>query len=116
MVRPGLDVSLRQVAAMVVWGDELEGHVGVMNVCAVGIRDFVIQNLVFWDDALKFHSSECSLPGQDHLSFSTVFHGFNLGGVTIDIVHNHLVVIAATRLEREFTSLVGKSGRTWVVY
>ena len=49
MVLPGLDGSLRQVAAMVVWGDELEIHVSVTNFCAVGIRYFVIQNLVFWD-------------------------------------------------------------------
>ena len=62
-ILPGLDGSLRQVAAMVVWGDKLESHVSVTNFCAVGIRDFVIQNLVFWDDALKFHSSECSLTG-----------------------------------------------------
>ena len=55
MVLPGLDGSLRQVAAMVVWGDELESHVSVTNLCALGIRDFVIHNLVFWDDALKFH-------------------------------------------------------------
>ena len=96
MVLPGLDGSLRQVAAMVVWGDELENHVGVTNLCAVGIQDFVIQNLVFWDDALKFISSECSPTGQDNLSFSPIFHGFNPGGVTIDILHNHLVVIAAT--------------------
>ena len=96
MVLLGLDGSLRQVAAMVIWGDELESYVGVTNFCAVGIRDFFIQNLVFWDDALKFHSSKCSSLGQYHLSFSTVFHGFNPGGVTIDIVHNHLVVISAT--------------------
>ena len=50
-------------AAMVVWGNKLESHVGVTNFCAVGIRDFVIQNLVFWDDALKVHSSECSPAG-----------------------------------------------------
>ena len=100
MVLSGLDVSLRQVAAIVVWGDELEIHVGVTNFCAVGIRDSVIQNLAFWDDALKFHSSKCLPLGQDHLSFGPVFRGFNPGGVTIDIVHNHLVVIAATGSER----------------
>ena len=63
MVLPGLDGPLRQVAAMVVWGDELEGHVGVTNFCVVGIQDFVIQDLVFWDDALNFHLSECSPTG-----------------------------------------------------
>ena len=63
MVLPGLDGSFRQVSAMVVWGDKLESYVSVTNFCAVGILDFVIQNLVFWDDALKFHSSKCSPMG-----------------------------------------------------
>ena len=116
MVLPGLDGSLRQVAAMVVWGDELESHVGVTNFCSVGRRDFVIQNLVFWDDALKFHSGECPTTGQDHFSFSPVFHGFDPCGITIDVVNEHLVLIAATGAEREFTGLIGKHGLTWVVY
>ena len=63
MVLPGLDGSLRQVATMVVWGGELESHVGVTNFCALGIQDFVIQNLMFWYYALKFHLSECSPTG-----------------------------------------------------
>ena len=47
MVLPVLDGLFRQVAAMVVSGYELESHVGVTNFCAVGIRDFVIQNFMF---------------------------------------------------------------------
>ena len=45
MVLLGLDGSLRQVAAMVIWGDELESYVGVTNFCAVGIRDFFYPEL-----------------------------------------------------------------------
>ena len=57
---------------MVVWGDELESHVGVTNLCAVGIQDFFIHNLVFWDDSLKFHLSEPSKPGRTILLVSSV--------------------------------------------
>ena len=51
MVLPGLYSPLHQVAAVVVRWDELEIHVCVTNFGAVGGQEFVVEHLVFRNDA-----------------------------------------------------------------
>ena len=48
-----------------------------MNFGVVGGREFVVEHLVFRNDALNFHVVKGPAPGEDHFSFGSVFHGFD---------------------------------------
>ena len=43
----------------------MESHVGGFDIFLVEGRDFVVEDLVFWDDALVLHTIECASTGLD---------------------------------------------------
>ena len=51
---------------VIVWRNELESHVGGFDLVSVEGRDFVVEDLVFWDYALVLHTSEYASTGQNH--------------------------------------------------
>ena len=65
MVFPGLDGFFGDVATVIVWRNELESHVGGFDIISIEVVYFVVEDLVFWDDALVLHKSECALMGQN---------------------------------------------------
>ena len=77
VVLPGLDSLLRKIAEVVVRWDESGSHVCVTNFVAVGGQEFVVEHLVFRNDALQFHAGKGPATGKDHFSFGLFFHGFN---------------------------------------
>ena len=65
---------------------------------------------MFGDDNLEFHSYKVAASGYNHLTLGYIFHWLDLGGVTIYLVENHMVVVPFDGSVREFYCLVRENG------
>ena len=63
---------------------------------------------MLWSDALHLHSFQGSPPCQNHFSFRPVFHCFDPGGIAVNFMDNHLVVVATAGGMGELSGLVGE--------
>ena len=91
---------------MIVWSDKLESHVGGFDLVLVEGRYFVIEDLVFWYDALVIHMNKCALTGQNHFLLCFVFDSLHPSGVAVDVVEEYLILVAAAGALWELASLV----------
>ena len=106
MVFPGLNGFFGDVATVIVWSNELESHVGGFDLVSVYGRDFVVEDLVFWGDALVLHTSECASTGQNHFPLYFIFYFLHPSGVAINAVEEHLILVDAAGVLWELASLV----------
>ena len=83
----------------------MEIHVGGFDIFLVEVRDFVVEELVFWDDALALHMIECASTGQNHFPLH-FFYWLHPSGVSVDVVEDHLILVAAAGFLRQLASLV----------
>ena len=84
----------------------MESYVGGFDLVSVEGRYFVVEDLVFWDDALVLHTSKCASTGHTHFPLYFVFDWLHPSGVAIDVVEEHLILVAAAGALWEFASLV----------
>ena len=61
---------------------------------------------MFWDNALVLHTIECVLTGQNHFPLRFVFDWLHPSGVAVDVVEEHLILVAAAGALQELASLV----------
>ena len=106
MVFPGLDEFFGTVATMIVWRNELESHFGGFDIVLVEGRDFVVEDLVFWDDTLVLHTIECASTGQNHFPLRFFLNWLHPSGVAVDVVEEHLILVATAGALHELASLV----------
>ena len=91
---------------MIVWRNELESHVGGFDLVSIEGRYFVVEDLVFWDDALVLHTSECALTGQNNSPLCFVFDWLQPSVVAVYVVDGHLILVTAAGALRELAFLV----------
>ena len=95
VIFPGLDGFFGKVATVIIWWYELKSHVGGFDFVAIERQDFVVEDLVLWLDALMSHACEGAATCQNHLPLCFVFHGLHPSGVAVDVVEEHLILVAA---------------------
>ena len=95
VIFPDLDGFFGKVAAVIIWWHELKSNVGGFDFVAIKSRDFVVEDLVLWLDALVFHPCEGAAMCQNHLPLCFVFHWLHPSGVAVDVVEEHLILVAA---------------------
>ena len=95
VIFPGLDGFSGEVAAVIIWWYELKIHVGGFDFVAIESQDFVVEDLVFRFDVLVFHACEGATTCQDHLPLCFVLHWLHPSGVAVDVVEEHLILVAA---------------------
>ena len=61
---------------------------------------------MFWDDDLVLHTSKCGSMGQNNSPLRFVFYWLHPGGVAVDVVEEHLILVAAAGALRKLASLV----------
>ena len=59
-----------------------------------------------WDNVLEFHSEEGGSSCSNHFPLRFIFHRLDPGGITIDLVDDHPVVVAAAGRMQESTCLI----------
>ena len=106
LVFPGLDGFFGDVETVIVWRNDLESHVGGFDLFLVEGRDFVVEDMVFWYDALVLHTIKCALTVQNHFPLRFVFDWIHPSGVAIDVVEEHFILVAAAVVLRGLASLV----------
>ena len=74
MVFLGQDGFFGDVATVIFWRNKLESHVGGFDLVLVEGRDFVVKDLVFWDDALVLRTSDCASMGHNHFPPLLILH------------------------------------------
>ena len=84
----------------------MESHVGGFDLFSVEGRDLVIDDLVFWGDALVLHTIDCASTGQNHSPLCFVLDWLHPSGVSVDVVEEHLILVAAAGVLQELASLV----------
>ena len=82
MVFTGLYGFFGNVVTVIVWRNELESHVGGFDIVSVEGRDFVVEDLVFWDNVLILHASKCASTGQNY--FPLRF--FKIGSTQVELL------------------------------
>ena len=95
MIFPGLDGFFGDVATVIIWWYKLESRVGGFDFVAIESRDFVVEDLMLWLDALVFHLCEGAATCQNHLPLCFVFYWLHPSGVAVDVVEEHLILVAA---------------------
>ena len=106
MVLAGLDIFFGDVATVISWRNKLESHVGGFGLFSVEVRDFVVGDLVYWDDALVLQRIKSVSTGHNHFPLCFVFDWLHPSGVAIDVVEEHLILVAAAGALWELASLV----------
>ena len=106
MVLPSLNGLFCDVPAVVVGRHKLIRHVGSSNFVFIGLGDFVVEHLMLWSDALYLHLLQGLPPCQNHFPFRSVFHWLDPGGIAINFMDNHLVVVSTAGGMGELSSLV----------
>ena len=101
-----MDGFFGNVVMVLVWRNKLEMHVGGFDIVSLEGRDFVVMDLVFCDDALVLHTIKCASTGHNHSPLCFVFDWINPSGVAVNIVEEHLILVAAYEALRELASLV----------
>ena len=86
MIFLGLDYSFGKVAAVIVCRHELKRHVGGLNFGTIENQDFVVEDLVFWFDALVFHACEGTTTCQNHLHLHFVLYRLHPSGVAVNVI------------------------------
>ena len=81
-----MDYFFVEVAAVIVWRQELKSHVGGLDFGTIESRDFDVEDLVFRFDALMFHAREDALTRKNHFSLCFVLHWLHPSGVAVDVV------------------------------
>ena len=95
VIFPGLDGFFGEVATLIIWWYVLESHVGGFDFVAIERRDFVVEDLMLWLDALVSHACEGAATCQNHLPLCFVFHWLHPSGVAVNVVEEHLILVAA---------------------
>ena len=73
----------------------MKSHVGGLDFGTIESRDFILEDLVFWFEALTFHAREGASTRQNHFSLRFVLYWTYPSGVAIDVVEQHLILVAA---------------------
>ena len=95
VVFPGLDRFFGEVATVIIGWYKLKSHVGGDDLVAIECRDFIVKDLMLRHDALLLHACEGAATCQDHFTLCFVFHWLNPGGVAVNVVEDHLILVAA---------------------
>ena len=74
---------------------ELKRHVGGFDFVAIKSQDFVVEDLVLRLNALVFHPCEGAATCQNHLTLLFVIHRLHSSGVAVDVMEEHLILVAA---------------------
>ena len=106
MVLPELDCLLGNVARVLVGGHELVRHAGKDDGGLVFLRRLVVEDLMLGVEVSGAYSGDASGPGGNHCVFGFSGEGFDPGGVAVNVMHHHLVLVAAAGCLRELTRLV----------
>jgi hypothetical protein len=101
-----LDGLFGKVATIVIGGDEFVCHLDEFNFGLVCKQCLVVEYLVSWDDAMVGHSSKCMAAGKNELALAVIFEGLAPGGVGVQVVEDHDVVVAKAGDKGETTHLV----------
>ena len=80
---------------MIVWRHKLKSHVDGLDFDTIESQNFIVEDLVFWFDPLMFHAREGALTRHNHFSLLFVLHQLHPGGVAVDVVEQHLILVAA---------------------
>ena len=107
MALPSMDGLFCNIPAVFVRGHKLIRHVGSSNFVFIGLGDFVVEYLVLWSDALYLRSFQGLSPCQNLFSFRSVFHCFDPGGIAVNFMDNHLVVVATAGGMGDLSGLIG---------
>ena len=106
MVLPELDCLLSNFVTVLVGGHKLVRHVGEDDGGLVLLRRLVVEDLVLGVEAGSAHLGDASGPGGNHCVFGFAGEGFDPGGVAVNVMHRHLVLVPAAGGLRELTRLV----------
>ena len=101
-----MDGFFGNVATVIVWRNNLESHVGGFDLVLAEGRYFVVEELVFWDDTLVLHTSECASTVHNNPPLRFVFDWPHPSGVAVDVVEEHMILVAVVGALRELASLV----------
>ena len=85
MILEDLYGFLSPVAAVVMRRDKLVGHVVTLDGGFEVLRAFIVQNVVFGDNVGCTQPVDQCLVGPNHLSRSTILHGFRQNDVTVTL-------------------------------
>ena len=95
VIFPGLDGCFGEVAAVIIWWYELKSHVSGFDFVAIESQDFVVEDLMLRLDALMSHACEGAATCQNHLPLCFVFHWLHPSGDAVNVVEEHLILVAA---------------------
>ena len=115
VILPSLDGIFGNVVTVIVGRHQLICHARGLNFGFIGFRNLIVQDLVGGDDSLYFYLRQGTSLRQDHLAFGPVLHRFHPSGVAVDVVEDHLVVIATAGLLGETSSLICKQRRLGLI-
>ena len=93
MIFPGLDCLFCNVVTVVVRGEGLIGHSCCRNFVVVGLINFIVEDLMLWDEALGLHVGKKLPAGGYWFAGSSNFYCFDPGGVSVNVYSHHLVVV-----------------------
>ncbi len=72
----------------------------------VRFRCLIVENLVFWVDALSLHSGEGPVAGEYEFTASLIFHWFCPRQVAVNVMEDHDVLVAFAQHRGELSSLI----------
>jgi hypothetical protein len=92
----GLDCFLSNVSVMVMWWDQLEGHVvlldGVLEFC----RALVVEDMPLGFNSCCFETVYQVLVGTNHFSGCAIFHHSDQNCTAVEFnQHHHILIIEA---------------------
>ena len=80
---------------VIVWRHKLESHIGGFDLFLAARQEFVVEDLVSWNDALVLHSRKCASTCQNHFSLRFVLHWLHPSGVPVNVVEQHMILVVA---------------------
>ncbi len=90
----GLDCFLSNVLAMVVWRDQWEGHVVLLDDVLEFHRALIVKDMPLWFNSCCFEVVYQVLVGANHFDGCAIFHHFDQNCTAVKFNQHHHILVA----------------------